>query len=67
MWLLFLILFDILEKYIVNINICEDISIRINNYKMLFKRLELVFIFVFLFFFLVFKGFFVYGLVYIKL
>lgn len=54
MWLLFLILFDILEKYIVNINICEDIGIRINNYKMLLrkKRLELVFIIMFLIFFL---------------
>lgn len=67
MWLLLLILPDIPEKYTVNINTCEDISTRTNNYKMSFKRLELASIFVFLFSFLAFKGFSAYGLAHIKL
>lgn len=67
MWLLLLILPDIPEKYTVNINTCEDISTRTNNYKMSFKRLELASIFVFLFSFLAFKGFSANGLAHIKL
>lgn len=69
MWLLLLILPDIPEKYTVNINTCEDISTRTNNYKMSLrkKRLELASIFVFLFSFLAFKGFSAYGLAHIKL